>query len=219
MGAATMTTFIFVRHGQSESNLAKVFTGQGHVNLTQLGQEQARKTAEYLKDRKIDVIYSSDLARAMQTAEPTARMHGLEILPNPAFREIFAGEWEGKLYTDLMEQYPESFATWRENIGLGHPDGGERVSELCQRVTAELERLLKRHRGQCVAVFSHATPIRALACRWFGKPIEEMAQVPWAVNASVSIVEYEDDGSFRLVLYAYADHQGENRTTLPAHLV
>lgn len=214
-----MTTFIFVRHGQSESNLAKVFTGQGQVDLTPLGVEQAKKTAEFLKEYPIDVIYASDLARAMQTAEPTAQMHGLEVLPNPAFREIFAGEWEGKPYTDLMEQYSESFSLWHQNIGCAHPDGGESVRALAQRVNGELERLLVLHRGKCVAIFSHATPIRALACKWFDRPIEEMAQVPWASNASVSVVEYADDGSFRVILYACAEHLGENKTNLPANLV
>ena len=133
-----MTTFIFVRHGQSESNLAQVFTGQGQVNLTPLGIDQANRTAEYLRERRIDVIYSSDLVRAMQTAEPTARMHGLEIHPNKAFREIAAGEWEGRSYVELMEQYPKSFRMWHENIGCAHPDGGELVTELYRRVSAEL---------------------------------------------------------------------------------
>ena len=77
-----MTTLIFVRHGQSESNLAKVFTGQGNTKLTPLGRAQAERTAEYLRDFPISRIYASDLDRAMETASPTAKFFGLEVVPN-----------------------------------------------------------------------------------------------------------------------------------------
>ncbi|MBQ3014558.1 MAG: histidine phosphatase family protein [Clostridia bacterium] len=76
-----MTTLIVVRHGYSEGNREQRFVGHGEVPLTAIGREQAICTAEYLKDYKIDRIYSSDLIRAMQTAIPTAKMHGLPIYP------------------------------------------------------------------------------------------------------------------------------------------
>ena len=72
---------IMVRHGESLGNAEGFFAGQTDIPLTPLGQRQAERTAEYLRDRKIDRIYSSDLIRSMQTAAPTARMHGLEIIP------------------------------------------------------------------------------------------------------------------------------------------
>ena len=213
-----MTTLIFVRHGQSESNLAKVFTGQGNTCLTPLGVQQANRTAEYLKNFPISVIYSSDLTRAMDTAAPTAALHGLEILPDRALREIFAGEWENKPYEELKERFPQSYSAWINDLGRAHPDGGEAVTELYDRVNAEVDRLLQKHRGECIAIFSHATPARALACKWFGYPPEEMAKVPWATNASVSVAEYEDDGSFRVVQYGYDGHQGDSATALPKGL-
>ncbi len=210
-----MTILIFVRHGQSESNLAKIFTGQGNTRLTALGKEQAARTAEYLKQFPISRIYASDLIRTLETAEPTAKAHGLPIIPNRALREIFAGEWEGKTYEEIKRVYGDSFRIWLEDLGKAHPEGGERVSELYERVNAEIERLIQVHHGECIAVFSHATPARALACKWFGYPPEDMAKVPWATNASVSVAEYDDDGNFRVIQYGYDGHQGDAATRFP----
>lgn len=213
-----MTTIIFVRHGQSESNLAQVFTGQGDVSLTPLGLEQAERTAAYLRRYPIDCIYSSDLRRAMQTAGPTARMCGLPIIPDPQLREIAAGEWEGKRYETLRAEYAEAYAVWLNDIGRAHPTGGERVSELAARVWAAVDRIVREHRGGCVAVFSHATPTRAIGCRWFGYPVEEMARLRWVPNASVSVAEYADDGSIRVVQFGYDGHQGDSSTAIPQGL-
>lgn len=210
-----MTTLIFVRHGQSESNLAKVFTGQGDTALTELGKQQAERTAQYLKTFPITRIYASDLKRTMETAEPTAKLFGLDIIPDAALREIFAGEWEGKSYEEIRRIYGESYRLWLEDLGKAHPNGGERVLDLYERVNEAILRLVNLHRGECIAVFSHATPARALACKWFEYAPEDMAKVPWATNASVSIAEYEDDGSFRVIQYGYDAHQGDTATTFP----
>ena len=210
-----MTTMIFVRHGQSESNLARRFTGQTETVLTPLGHAQAENTARFLQDYPIDCIYSSDLLRAMQTAEPTAKGHRLEIIPSKGIREIFAGDWEGLPYDTLMERFPESYRRWREDVGRAHPEGGESTLELAARIYREVDRLIERHRGQCVAVFTHATPLRMLGCRWFGYAPEDAASVPWCNNASVSVIEYEDDGTFRVVLYGHAEHQGKDASQFP----
>lgn len=214
-----MTTLIFVRHGQSETNLQKIFAGQGDPRLTELGHRQAERTAEYLRNYPITHIYASDLQRTMDTAAPTAKMHGLDIIPDRALREINAGKWEGKHYEEIKQQYPETHSVWTENVGMAWPDGGERVIDLYERVNAEVERLIALHRGECIALFSHATPARALGCRWLGIPPEEMAKVPWTTNASVSIVEYEDDGRFRVVKYGYDGHQGDCVTAIPNGVV
>ncbi len=213
-----MTTVIFVRHGQSESNLAKIFTGQNEVSLTELGRMQAQNTAAFLKDYPIDAIYASDLSRAVETAEPTAKMHGLEIHPCEGLREVFAGKWEGRPYAELQDCYPESYGKWIHDMGHACPDGGESVLHLYHRVAETVDQLVKKHRGECIALFSHATPTRAICCKWFGVPPENMAQIKRIPNASVSVAEYLDDGSIRVLLYGYDEHQGDASTSLPKGL-
>lgn len=210
-----MTTMIFVRHGQSVSNLEKRFTGQHETLLTELGHLQAEKTAIYLDNFSIDRIYSSDLMRAMQTAEPTARRQALSIIADQSFREIHAGLWEGMPYEDISLAYPRSFEIWKTDVGHAHPEGGESVLQLAERVYAGVRRVLAENRGKTVAVFTHATPVRMMACQWFGISPEEAHRVPFCANASVSVVEYDDDGSFQLRQYAYDEHQGDAITTLP----
>ena len=214
-----MTTLIFVRHGQSESNLSRVFTGQGDTHLTALGREQAERTATYLKQFPISHIYASDLCRTMETAAPTARELGIEVIPDPMLREIYAGEWEGKSYESLQQIYGDSYRLWIEDLGRAHPDGGESAVELYHRVNHAVQRLVELHPDQCIAVFSHATPARAVACKWFGYQPEEMGRVPWANNASVSIADYDDDGSVRVIQYGYDAHQGTAATTFPKGIV
>ncbi len=214
-----MTTLIFVRHGQSMGNVQMRFIGQGDVPLTELGREQAQRTAKFLSKYRIDKIYASDLSRARDTAFPTASMQGLDVILEPAFREISAGDWEGHTYTELCERFPESYGAWMHDIGRSHPQNGESVAELAARVYARTDRILAEHRGECIAVFTHATPVRMMACRWFGYAVEDAAKLPFCGNASVSIAEYEDDGICRLICYGYDEHQGDAATGLPKNLV
>ena len=213
-----MTTVIFVRHGQSESNLAQVFTGQGNASLTPLGMEQAERTADYLQRYPINRIYASDLRRAMQTAQPTARRLGLPVIPDPQLREIAAGEWEGKPYATLRTRYSADYAVWLDDIGRSQPTGGERVSELYTRICGAVDRIVQAHRGDCIAIFTHATPTRAIGCRWFGYPPEEMARLAWVPNASVSAAEYADNGSIRVLQFGYDGHLGASSTEIPRGL-
>ena len=209
------TTLIVVRHGQSLSNIRETFTGQMDSPLTELGHKQAACTADYLADRQIDAIYSSDLLRAMQTAEPVARMHGLEIVPDVRLREICGGDWEGRVGAEIEKLYPENYAVWKTDVYRSTPDGGESFVEVAARTHDFLHEILEKHRGKCIAIFSHALAVRSLACEWFDLPLSDVRLVPWSANASVSIVEYNDDNSFsRLVVYGYKDHQGDLSTVL-----
>ena len=207
-----MTTVIFVRHGQSTANLERFFAGHNNAPLTALGHKQAENTANFLKNYPICAIYSSDLARSMQTAEPTGKLHNLPVIPDRALREIYAGEWEGRSYDELTEKYADSYTTWRTDCGRAHPDGGESTLELSARIYREVDRLIEVHRGECFAIFTHATPIRLMRAKWEGYPPEELRRVEFCANASVSIVEYDDNGQANVLLCGYDEHQGDIAT-------
>ncbi len=195
------THVIMVRHGESQGNAEGFFAGQTDIPLTPLGVRQAERTAEYLRERKIDRIYSSDLIRSMQTAEPTARLHGLPVIPEKGLREIFAGAWEHVPYDEVATRFPCTRALWKEHIGLARPDGGESVAEVAARVRATVERLVRENPGCCIALFSHALPIRSMGCIWQGIPISEMERLPWSTNAAVSEAVYEPNGTVRFLCY------------------
>ena len=204
-----------VRHGESEGNAQGFFAGQSDIQLTERGVEQAERTAEYLRERKIDRIYASDLIRAMRTAEPTARMHYLPVIPEKGLREINGGDWEHVPYQELSARFPESRKRWMERIGTAQPDNGEAVAALAVRVRETVERLVRENPGCCIALFSHALPIRAMGCLWQGIPIEEMHRLPWSANASVTEADYDGDGTVRFICYGYDGHQKDIGTIFP----
>ena len=206
------TLLYVVRHGQSEYNLSRRFTGQSAVPLTALGRQQAENTAAFLQGIPLDAIYSSDLSRAMDTALPTARMHGLEVLPDREIRELFAGDWEGHTYDELDALFPVTHKIWVTDLGNARPEGGESVREVSARSIAEIGRIAALHRGGCVALFTHSIPIRTLLCHWKGIPVERIGEVGFVSNASISTVRVWEDGHADLLSVGFDAHQGRMST-------
>ncbi len=213
-----MTTQIYIiRHGESEGNRLRKFLGHSDLDITDLGHIQAENTAEFLYDIPVDVIYSSDLLRAYNTALHTAEKKGMDVIKSVKLREIFAGEWENRFFSDIEENCKESFGRWQSNIGRSRCDGGESTEELQNRVTAEIKRIARENEGKTVFVFTHATVLRVFKAFADGKTLDEIKDVPWATNASVSHFEYSD-GKFTCIEYSIDSFQGENKTKVPANV-
>ncbi len=211
------TTLLLVRHGQSLGNLAETFLGHTDLGLTELGDRQAAALAERLEDVRLDAVYSSDLARAMNTVLPTARRHGLTVTPDERLREIFAGEWEGVSFDEIARRFPADRALWKTSIGLACPTGGESVAALGVRVGAALDEIAARHPGETVLIGTHATPVRSTMAHLLGYPPERMHEIPWAPNASIVTVVYED-GEARLVGEPDASHLDGIVTLVPGKI-
>lgn len=208
------TTVYLIRHGESMGNLEHRFLGQADEPLSPLGHEQAERTSEYLVTIPVDVIYSSDLIRARQTAEHTAKKLGLPVHTSSALREIYAGQWEGKHTSVLLEQFKDSYETWRYNIGAVQCPDGESVRQVQERFVPEVERILRENEGKTIFIFCHATPIRLLRAAWEGVPLEEVRYLPRVSNSSVTKGEYAD-GAFRILQYSYDDFLGDLKIAPP----
>ena len=103
------TRLYIIRHGQSDGNAEGRFGGHGPTPLSKLGLEQAERTAKLLAKEEISAIYSSDLLRAVQTAEPLAKLLNLKINKSKAFRERNVGVLEGLTFDECKEQYPRDY--------------------------------------------------------------------------------------------------------------
>ena len=211
------TRFFMIRHGYSVANNEKRFAGHSDFPLTDIGRLQAEKCAEALKDEHIDAIYASDLSRAFETAIPVAKAHGLTVVPHKGLREIFAGEWEGKTFDELYEEYPESFGIWKTDLGAAHPDGGESVAELYSRILTTLGEIAEDNDGKTVCIATHATPIRSVCTAAMGLGAEDMSRIGWTANASISLFEYEN-GRFTAIYTSKTDHLGDMTTKLPTNV-
>lgn len=201
-----MTRFIIVRHGESEGNAKNEFHGQYNSDLTEKGHRQAACTAEALDKFRIDAIYASDIRRAFSTAKHTADRRHMTVIPDAGFREIMAGEWEQMRFEEIAAHYPETYRTWREDIAHCRCPGGESVEELSERVKAAFERVAAENDGKTVLVATHATPIRAMRCVWRGLPPDEMQNAKWVPNASITVVDYDNNGGYEVVLYGESEH-------------
>lgn len=212
-----MTKLILIRHGESEANAEGVFAGQINPDLEQKGLDQASLTAKYVADNyKVDKIYSSDLQRAYKTALCLADITGLEVEKNQNLREIFAGDWEGLTFDQLQEKYPEEYGVWLNHIGKARCTGGESVAELGNRVMDALTKIAQSNAGKTVAVATHATPIRAMQSLVETGGLDEMENIPWVSNASVSVFEY--DGEWKIVSLSVDSHLAELKTVLPKNV-
>ncbi len=205
----------FVRHGQSIGNLNGNFLGITDLDLSPLGYKQAQCTANYLKSIHIDAIYSSDLLRAHNTGKALADIKGLIIHDDKGLREIEAGLWENRAFDELAVEFKESYGTvWMYDVGNAKADEGESVAHLSDRVYETVKKIAEENDGKTVAVFSHATPIRAFFNRINGNTLDEMKNLPWASNASVSEAVYEN-GTFKPIRYSFDEFMGDIKTVLP----
>jgi len=194
------TKLILIRHGQSIGNLNRVYLGHTDWDLTELGYKQAELVCEYLKDEKIDIIYSSDLIRAYNTVLPLAKQRNMEIIKDEKLREIYAGEWEGKHYEELVTVYAKEYEIWKTDIGNAGCTGGETVLELQNRIYNEILKIAKENEGKTILIGTHATPIRTLNATINNVKKDEMCNIPWATNASVTVLEYVE-GKLKMLQY------------------
>ena len=205
------TILIFVRHGYSEANEKNIFAGITDVPLTETGKQQAVLTAKFLSQYAIDVLYSSDLKRAWQTATPIAEQTGLPIILNKQLREMDLGLWEELPFEAVVHKYPQEYALWMSDVNNAGAPGGESVARVRERITAAVEQIVAEHRGKTVCIVTHAEALRVLFPAWTG---ERLADIPYVPNSSVTMVEYEGD-TRHVVLNGFAEHLGELTTRLP----
>lgn len=159
-----MTRLLIVRHGETEWNQTRRYQGQRDIPLNTTGLEQAERLAQRLAGENIVAAYSSDLRRAMRTAQAIVAGRGLEIVPCPELRELNFGGFEGLSFEEIQQRYPAEIVSWmRRGVDVS-PPGGENLIQLAQRVSAAVERIEREHPQGTVLVTAHSGAVRALLC-------------------------------------------------------
>ena len=213
-----MTTLILIRHGESQANRQGIFAGNLNVDLTENGLAQAQKTAEYIvKNYKIDAVYASDLIRAYKTGKTVADLLAIPVIADQCLREIQAGKWEGETFDVIPKKFPADFSLWINDIGNSCCTDGESVKHLGQRILSAVTKIAKENDGKTVAIATHATPIRVLQCLIDGYSFDEMQNIPWVSNCSVTEIRY-NDGTWEFVKIGYDEHLVGMRSTLPTNV-
>jgi probable phosphoglycerate mutase len=141
---------------------------------------------------KLRAIYTSPLERAIETAEPIARKHGLQPQRVEALGEIRVGEWEGLAIADLDRREDfRRFNTFRSGV---RPPGGEMMIEAQVRMVQELDRLRLRHPDETVAVVSHGDPLRAVIAHFLGTSLDSVLRMEVS-PASLSVIQVHEWGA------------------------
>jgi len=169
-----MTLFILIRHGETDWNIDGRWQGQIDVPLNEKGIEQAGQIAQSLMSQKIDLIFSSDLSRARQTAEAIRNVTRAEITLDPRLREIHQGEWQGMLVTEIQRRYRQAFIQRKNDPYNVAPPGGETALDVQQRVVAFINEISKRYPNKTVVVVSHGFAIAVMIAHFKRIPIEKV---------------------------------------------
>jgi len=199
------------RHGQTVWNAERRFQGQSDIPLDETGQAQAERAARLLAALRPDLIVSSDLSRAAQTAAPLGRLTGLEVTLDKDLRERHGGRWEGLTDTEIRTRYPVEHANWTPPDGEPSPVVADRVAGALYRIA---EAVLARgddpprppreatgtentEPGLAVVV-SHGAALRLGMSRLLGMPDELFGVLGPLSNCSWSVLGRRQ-GRWRLV--------------------
>jgi len=184
------TRFIVVRHGETEWNVEARVQGQMDSPLTSTGSAQAEAIAARLAEERFDALVSSDLGRALQTAEPIAARCGLEVRRDARLRERHFGMGEGRTYAELELRWPGVFSRMREIDPDAAPHGGESRRQFHERVRGAFLALAREHDGQRLAVVSHGGVLAALYRIVHDIPVATPHRIAIA-NASYNAVAFQ----------------------------
>ncbi|RQS70872.1 histidine phosphatase family protein [Burkholderia sp. Bp8963] len=208
---ATMQ-ILFIRHGETAWNRIKRIQGHIDIPLADTGVAQAQRLAARLArdardGARIDAIYSSDLMRAQQTAQPAADALGLPLVLREGLRERAYGIFQGHDSTEIEARFPDAYAAWQTRDPGFEPEGGESQRAFYHRVLHALEPIVAAHSGGRIACVAHGG---VLDCVYrFANGLDLDAPRNYQLlNTSINVVDYVD-GRASVVHWADISHLNE----------
>ena len=207
------TRLCIVRHGETAWNAEHRVQGQLDVPLNAIGQAQAEAAARVLGAERFSAIYSSDLMRAQQTAQPTASRLGMSVALDKDLRERHYGIFERLTYAEVKVKFPEDYARFEARDAEYAFRTGESLKDFSARSVAAVLKIADENRGGNILVFTHGGVLDYLyrfinglsisAPREFGIP-----------NAGLNRIELVD-GRWRIRAWADVAHLDASLDDLP----
>ncbi|KVZ00687.1 histidine phosphatase family protein [Burkholderia ubonensis] len=206
------TQILFIRHGETAWNRIKRIQGHIDIPLADSGLAQAQRLAvrlarETRDGARVDAIYSSDLMRAQQTAQPVADALGLPLVLRAGLRERAYGIFQGHDSTEIEARFPDAYAAWQTRDPGFEPEGGESQRAFYHRVLHALEPIVAAHPGGRIACVAHGG---VLDCVYrFANGLDLAAPRNYQLlNTSINVVDYVD-GRANVVQWADVSHLDE----------
>ena len=199
-----MLEILLIRHGETAWNTADIFRGRISIGLSEDGLKQAEKLAEYLRQKKINSVFCSPLKRAIETAEPLARLHELSALPVEGLTDLDFGKWEGQSIENVKTQYKEIYELWRERPDLAKIPDGESLQEARQRSLNALNKIIADCKQGIVVIVTHRVITKLLECALLGLDDSHFWNIEqdtcgvttFLYNGRIFVLKYHNDVSF-----------------------
>jgi probable phosphoglycerate mutase len=186
-------TFYIVRHGQTDWNVLGKTQGHGNSNLTEKGKTQAKDLANSLKKYPISKIYTSDLGRAVETANIIGETLGINITKTDLLREMGFGVWEGLLESEIKNNHSELFKIWRNEPHLAKIPNGETLEIIQNRTNELISELNERYENEHILLVTHSITVRVMMLSFLNSGLENIYRIKQD-NTALNIVEHRTYG-------------------------
>lgn len=186
-------TFLYItRHGETTWNLEGRFQGHQNSELTERGYLQAKNLGQVLDEEKIDLIISSPLKRAQETAKAACGSRKIPIIILDQLKELSLGKWEGQKLSDLKEREAEQYQKFWNDPLRYEPSGGESFQAMIWRIGQAMDEILRLAEDKRVLVVTHGMTLMAILHHMTGKPFNEIIRQPVLKQTSITKVRVMD---------------------------
>jgi broad specificity phosphatase PhoE len=192
-----------VRHGETEWNRTGRAQGHQPTPLNDAGRQQAERLTDALRDELFDVVWSSDLARAIETITPWATATGHPVIAREDLRERSFGDWEGTSYLEVMKSMAEIAHQAGKHESEVRPPNGESYEDVFHRVGPLVDEL-SNHDGR-ILIVSHGGTLGCLMARLFRGTPQSASSFRFR-NAAIAEIIRRPNGDFALERYNDTRH-------------
>lgn len=201
-----MTRIYIVRHCETVGNIKKIFQGLTDLDITELGSRQLEALSKRFEAIPLDKVFASPLLRTRKTAKAIIGKKDIDLEIEQGLIELNGGVIEGKTYNEIYKTFPEFKDMWQNHPEDFAPENGETMPHAYERIWNTILKIASENSGKTVACASHGGVIRCLNCRLLKDDITKMNEVPFGYNTAVTLIEFEDDLSYKVKFCDDASH-------------
>lgn len=203
------TRLLVLRHGEVAPQHKNYLYGQMDVELSEVGEEQARRTGQHCRQYPVRAVYSSDLQRALTLGREIGRHHGIVPVRDERLRERHFGHWQGLPWSEIAERFPEEQERYyADRFTTRVPGGAENFLDVQSRVRPFLREVLARHPGECIAITAHSGTVRIILAECMSIPLECIFTFEQDY-CCLNVIDYWPTGRMRVNVLNYTDHVAE----------
>ena len=202
-----MTTVYLIRHGETANNQEKRCNGcRTNQPLNERGEAQARALSAYFSDHPVDTVHTSYLDRAKQTAMLAFGLDESALLVEPDLHEVDVGLWDGMLFPEIAEKYPEQWYNNKHRTSLAVYPEGEAIPDAAERVFGAFLRIVRENRGKRIAIVAHGLALALLCQRIFSWHLDRKNEMAGLSNTGFHLLEIDEKGHAEMMVWNCTDH-------------